>query len=158
MEDALLRGDLYYFDSGNEENSVLRLLHSPFPSSSLIEQSLASVPHLAAGPRLRRLVVVSAFMPPVCCLHLEFVSFRLFLLLEQWSLSPLPEGPARQQLCFIQSCVSLKQEGPLQKPTLQSYSNQSSFVLPFFFISFKDVVSINFKSLKKKLQVLKFTL
>lgn len=137
MEDALLQRRHTVFDSGNQENSVLRRTHSPFPSSSLIEQSLASVPYLAAGPRLRLLVVVSAFMPTLHCLHLEFVCFFcLFLLLEQWSLSLFPEGPARQQLCFIQSCVSLKQEDPLQKPTLQSYLNQSSFVLSVFFYLF----------------------
>lgn len=53
--------------------------------------------HLAAGPRLRLLTVVSAFMPTVHCFHLKFVSFPFFLLLYWWRLSPLPEGPVSQQ-------------------------------------------------------------
>lgn len=46
MEDALLQRRHIVFDSGNEENSVLRRMHSPFPSSSLIEQSLPQCPTL----------------------------------------------------------------------------------------------------------------
>lgn len=122
------------------------LFHCPFNWAILL-QCL----RCPAGPRLRLLVIVSSCMPIVHCLHIVCFLY-LFLLLDLWRLSAIPEDPARRQkLCFSQSCFSLKQEGPLQKPSLQWCLNQSSLILVgFHLLSSKKVVSINIELKKER--------
>lgn len=104
--------------------------------------------HLADGPRLRLLIAVSSFMPTVHYFHFKFVSFSLFFLMDLWRWSPLPEDPAREQkLCFIQSCVSLKQKDPYENLVRSAMILKPEFPCSSWFslISFKAVVSINLK-------------
>lgn len=103
-----------FLQYGNKESYCPEATAFSFFIVLLIEQSCfsASVVLLAQG-------LGSSCMPIVHCLHIVCFLY-LFLLLDLWRLSAIPEDPARRQkLCFSQSCFSLKQEGPLQKPSLQ---------------------------------------